>query len=141
MIRVFCTLLCVVCLPPFWLCSWEPGAYQQSNTDQQMSFRNRWSSSTSSRIASGSWLRCHRHSSRPARSRVKRPSRLEEVKNVLRAQCRPKSEELMIRIGEGSTTADRHETRVAVFREDHTQHPFCSHLPNMEIAGSSLSIE
>src|SRR5262249_16452251 len=40
---------------------------------------------------------------RPARSRVLRPSRLEEVKNVLRAQCRPKSEELMIRIGEGST--------------------------------------
>src|SRR4030088_1004273 len=39
---------------------------QQSNTDQQMSFRNRWSSSTSSRIASGSWSRCHRHSSRPA---------------------------------------------------------------------------
>jgi hypothetical protein len=27
---------------------------QQSNTDQQMSFRNRWSSSTSARIASGS---------------------------------------------------------------------------------------
>jgi len=41
---------------------------QQSNTDQQMSFRSRWSSSTSSRIASGSWSRCHRHSSRPARS-------------------------------------------------------------------------
>src|SRR2546421_7594382 len=76
----------------------------------------------------------------PARSRVKRPSRLEEVKHVLRAQCRPKSEELMIRIGEGSTTADRHETRVAVFREDHTQHPFCSYLPNMYIAGSSISI-
>src|SRR5213082_2698971 len=68
---------------------------------------------------------------RPARSRILRPSRLEEVKNVLRAQCRPKSEELMIRIGEGSTTADRHETRVAVFREDHTQHPFCSHLRNV----------
>jgi hypothetical protein len=75
-----------------------------------------------------------------ARSRVKRPSRLEEVKHVLRAQCRPKSEELMIRIGEGSTTADRHETRVAVSREDHTQHPFCSHLPNRYIAGSSISI-
>src|SRR5207245_5247411 len=59
----------VCCLPaPGWLCSWEPRAYQQSNTDQQMSFRNRWSSSTSSRIASGSWSRCHRHSSRPALS-------------------------------------------------------------------------
>ena len=45
-----------------------PTRSQQSNTDQQMSFRNRWSSSTSSRIASGSWSRCHRHSSRPARS-------------------------------------------------------------------------
>jgi len=45
-----------------------PTPAQQSNTDQQMSFRNRWSSSTSSRIASGSWSRCHRHSSRPAAS-------------------------------------------------------------------------
>ena len=36
----------------------------------------------------------------------------------------------MIRIGEGSTTADRHETRVAVFREDHAQQPFCAHLRN-----------
>jgi hypothetical protein len=77
----------------------------------------------------------------PARSRVLRLSQLEEVKNVLRAQCRPKCEELMIRIGEGSTTADCHETRVAVFREDHTQHSFCSYLPNRSIAGSSLSIE
>jgi hypothetical protein len=45
-----------------------PRRAQQSNTDQQISFRNRWSSSTSSRIASGSWSRCHRHSSRPAAS-------------------------------------------------------------------------
>ena len=45
-----------------------PTRAQQSNTDQQMSFRNRWSSSTSSRIASGNWSRCHWHSSRPARS-------------------------------------------------------------------------
>ena len=45
-----------------------PTRSQQSNTDQQMSFRNRWSSSTSSRIASGNWSRCHRHSSRPALS-------------------------------------------------------------------------
>jgi hypothetical protein len=36
-----------------------PRRAQQSNTDQQISFRNRWSSSTSSRIASGSWSRCH----------------------------------------------------------------------------------
>jgi hypothetical protein len=33
-----------------------------------MSFRSRWSSSTSSRIASGSRSRCHRHSIRPTRS-------------------------------------------------------------------------
>ena len=32
----------------------RPARSQQSNTDQQMWFRNRWSSSTSSRIASGS---------------------------------------------------------------------------------------
>src|SRR5688572_28908216 len=34
-------------------------AHQQSNTDQQMSFLSRWSSRTSSRIASGSCSRCH----------------------------------------------------------------------------------
>jgi len=44
----------------------RPTCGQQSNTDQQISFRNRWSSSTSSRIASGSWSRCHQHSRRPA---------------------------------------------------------------------------
>ena len=45
-----------------------PTRAQQSNTDQQMAFRNRWSSRTSARIASGSWSRCHRHSRRPALS-------------------------------------------------------------------------
>jgi hypothetical protein len=45
-----------------------PTRAQQSNADQQMSFRNRWSSSTSSRIASGSRSRSHWHSSRPAAS-------------------------------------------------------------------------
>jgi hypothetical protein len=35
----------------------SPAPAQQSNTDQQMSFRNRWSPSTSSRIASGIWAR------------------------------------------------------------------------------------
>src|SRR5207245_5501003 len=57
---------------------------------------------------------------RLTRSRVLRPSRLEPVEDVLRARCRPQGEELVIRIGEGPTAADRHETRVAVFREDHT---------------------
>src|SRR6266571_4302210 len=67
---------------------------------------------------------------RLTRSRVLRPTRLEPVEDVLRARCRPQGEELVIRIGEGPTAADGHETRVAVFREDHTQQPFCSHLPN-----------
>ena len=68
---------------------------------------------------------------RLTRSRVLRLSQLEEVNDVLRAQCRPQGEELVIGIGEGPTAADRHETRVAVFWEDHTQHPFCSYLPNV----------
>src|SRR5436190_12098820 len=67
---------------------------------------------------------------RLTRSRVLGPSRLEPVEDVLRARCCPQGEELVIRIGEGTTAADRHETRVAVFREDHTQQPFRSHLPN-----------
>jgi hypothetical protein len=46
-------------------------------------------------------------------------SRLETVKNVLRARCRPKSEEMVIRVGEGPTAADRHEARVSDLREDH----------------------
>src|SRR5438874_126205 len=63
---------------------------------------------------------------RLTRSRVFRPSRLEPVEDVLRARCRPQGEELVIGIGEGPTAADRHETRRAIFREDHTRHPFCS---------------
>ena len=64
------TPLCVPTHGPMrlWGSAGAPTRSQQSNTDQQMSFRNRWSSSTSSRIASGSWSRCHRHSSRPALS-------------------------------------------------------------------------
>jgi hypothetical protein len=56
---------------------------------------------------------------RLTRSRVLRLSRLEEVKDVFRARCRPKGEELVIRIGEGPTAADRHEARVSDLREDH----------------------
>ena len=52
---------------------------------------------------------------RLTRSRVLRLNRLKEVKDVLRAGCRPQGEEMMIRIGEGPATADRHETRVAIF--------------------------
>src|SRR3954453_22956671 len=48
-----------------------------------------------------------------------RLSRLEEVKDVLGARCCPESEKMMIRIGEGSTAADRHEPRVPDLGEDH----------------------
>lgn len=53
---------------------------------------------------------------RLTRSQVFGLSRLEAVKDVLRAGCRPQGKELVIRIGESPTAADRHETRVAVFR-------------------------
>jgi hypothetical protein len=56
---------------------------------------------------------------RLTRSWVLRLGRLEQVKDVLRARCRPKSEELVIGIGEGPTAADRHEARVSDLREDH----------------------
>jgi hypothetical protein len=46
-------------------------------------------------------------------------SRLEQVKDVLRARRRPKSEEMVIRISEGPTATNRHETRVPNLREDH----------------------
>src|SRR5437870_8518932 len=59
---------------------------------------------------------------RATRSRVLRLRRLEEVEDVLRTRYRPKGEELVIRISESPTAADRDETRVAVFREDHPQH-------------------
>src|ERR1700738_4058173 len=55
---------------------------------------------------------------RATRSRVRRPSRLEEVQDVFRARCRPQGEEMVIRIREGPAAADRHETRVAFFRQD-----------------------
>ena len=61
---------------------------------------------------------------RLTRSWVLRLSRLEEVKDVLRARCRPKSEEPVIRIGEGPTAADRHEARVSDLGEDHGRHSF-----------------
>ena len=56
---------------------------------------------------------------RPPGSRILRPKRLEEPEDVRRARCRPQGEELVIRIGESSAAADRHETRVADLREDH----------------------
>ena len=56
---------------------------------------------------------------RLTRSWVLRLSRLEQVKNVLCARCRPKSQKLVIRIGQGATAADRHKARVSDLREDH----------------------
>ncbi len=53
------------------------------------------------------------------RSCVLRLSRLEPVKDVRRARCRPNSKELMIGVGEGPTAADRHEARVSDLRKDH----------------------
>jgi hypothetical protein len=67
---------------------------------------------------------------RLTRSWVLRLSRLEQVKDVLRARCRPESQELVIRIGEGPTAADRHEARVSDLREDHGWHLYHLHPPN-----------
>ena len=64
---------------------------QHSNTDQQISLRNRWSSRTSSRIASASCSRCQRHSSRPARSGLaggsRRTRRLDRVGRSTELVC------------------------------------------------------
>ena len=69
---------------------------------------------------------------RLTRPRVLRPSRLKENKDVLRARCRPKSEEMVIRISEGPTPADRHESRVPDPREDHGWHSLCLHPSNTQ---------
>jgi hypothetical protein len=58
-------------------------------------------------------------------SRILRLSRLEQVKDVLRARRRPKSQEMVIRISEGPAAADRHEARVPDLRKDHCWHSFC----------------
>jgi hypothetical protein len=46
-------------------------------------------------------------------------SRLEKVKDVVCARRRPKSEEMVIRISEDPTAANRHEARVPNLRKDH----------------------
>jgi hypothetical protein len=51
-------------------------------------------------------------------------SGLEEGKDVLRARCRPQSEEMVILISERSAPADRYEPRVQDLRQDHGQHSF-----------------
>src|SRR4051794_2549913 len=62
---------------------------------------------------------------RLTRSRVLRLSRLEKVKNVLCARCRPKCEEVVIGVGEGPAAADRHEPRVSNLRKDHDGTSIC----------------
>src|SRR6201999_3704931 len=52
-------------------------------------------------------------------SRVIRLSRLEKAEDVLCARGRPKSEEMVIRISEGPTAANRHEARVPNLRKAH----------------------
>ncbi len=66
---------------------------------------------------------------RLARSRVLRLSQLEHVKDVFRARCRPQSQKLVIRIGEGPTAADRHEARVSDLRENHGWNFYHLHPP------------
>jgi hypothetical protein len=58
---------------------------------------------------------------RATRAVVARARSLEVVQHVLRADGRPQGEELVIRIRKGPTSADRHETRVTVLREDHSK--------------------
>jgi len=50
---------------------------------------------------------------------VLRLDRLKQVKDMLRAQRGPKSEQMMIRISEGPTATKRDEARVPNLREDH----------------------
>ena len=69
---------------------------------------------------------------RLTRPRVLRLSRLKQHKDVLRARCRPHSEQMVIRISEGSPAADRHQARVPDLREDHGWHSFCLHPPNTQ---------
>jgi hypothetical protein len=78
---------------------------------------------------------------RLTRSRIPRPSQLEPVEDVRCARCRPQCEEVVIRIGEGPTAADRYETRVTLFRENQTQLPFCSHMPNaLDLAATTPAL-
>src|SRR6185295_19968465 len=50
---------------------------------------------------------------------VVRSNRFEEAENVLRAGGGPECEELVIRVRQTPTTADRYEARIPDFREDH----------------------
>src|SRR5437588_4903924 len=56
---------------------------------------------------------------RPARARVQRSRRLEQLQDVLRTRCGPEGEQLMVGVGQRPPAADGDEARVALFREDH----------------------
>jgi hypothetical protein len=60
---------------------------------------------------------------RLTRSRIPRPSRLEQVENVLRARCRPQGQKTVIGIRESPAAPDRHEARVTDLRKDHGSPP------------------
>jgi hypothetical protein len=60
------------------------------------------------------------------RPRVFRLNNREEIKDMRRACGRPQGEKPVIRIGEASPAADRHETRVTVFGKDHTLYPLAN---------------
>lgn len=54
-----------------------------------------------------------------SRSRVLWPSRLEQMKDVLGAGRRPRSEEVVVLIGQGPATAYQHQATISDLREDH----------------------
>ena len=69
---------------------------------------------------------------RLARSRVVGASRLEAIEDVLRTGCRPQGQEPVVRICEGSATADCGEARIANPGEDHMRAPLvASDQPNL----------
>jgi len=119
---------------------WPPGhsGVQQSNTDQQMSFRSPWSSSTSSHHRD---LTTHPGAGmldRPTRSMVCWLNCLEQGKDVLRAHCCPQSEKVAILIGESPTAADRHESRVRDLRQNHGWRSLLEFAPHPRASGESL---
>src|SRR5919197_772897 len=64
---------------------------------------------------------------RHTRSSIVGLSRLEQAEDVLRARCRPESEEVVMRLGEGTTATRRHEAGVSDLREDHRRQSYHLH--------------
>jgi len=73
---------------------------------------------------------------RPARPRVERLRRFEQVQDVFCTRCGPQGEQLMVGVCERPPTADGDEARVANFREDHGCPPFKSSKTGMAYFGS-----